>query len=184
MKNLIILSFALVVMNSCAPVKVASVSKLSQKAEGKTYKTYNIGGLELKSVPGENFSKNLRHVVAAIDKQMQDRGFVRGPVNPDLLINLGMSVTDEVQTRETTIRDAPYRVNYGDGRSYSWQSEEIVVDEYKDGHVVLDFVDTKQNEMVWQGGVTGTLTNKQKKMDKRIDTVFGLLFKKFPLKAN
>ncbi len=184
MKNLKLIALAFLVITSCAPVKVATVSKLSQKAEGKTYKTYNIGGLELKSIPGENFSKNLQHVVGAIDKQMQDRGFVRGPVNPDLLINLGISVTDEVQTRETTIRDAPYQVKYYDGRSYGWKSEEIVVDEYKDGHVVLDFVDTKQNEMIWQGGVTGTLTNKQKKMDKRIDTVFDLLFKKFPLKAN
>jgi hypothetical protein len=184
MKNLIVITLALLVIASCAPVKVATVSELSQKAVGKTYKTYTIGGLELKSVPGENFSKNLQHVVGAIDKQMQDRGFVRGPVNPDLLINLGISVTDEVQTRETTIRDAPYHMKYGDGRSYGWQSEEIIVNEYKDGHVVLDFVDTKQNEMIWQGGVTGTLTNKQKKMDKRIDTVFGLLFKKFPLKAN
>ena len=183
MKNLVFIALTMLAMISCVPVKVASVSKLSQKAEGKTYKTYNIGGLELKSKPGENFSKNLQLVVAAIDMQMQTRGFVRGPVNPDLLINLGISVTDEVETRETTIRDAPYHVKYGDGRSYGWQSEEIIVSEYKAGHVVLDFVDTKQNEMIWQGGVTGTLTNKQKKMKKRIDSVFGLLFKKFPLQA-
>jgi hypothetical protein len=184
MKNLVIVALVLMTLAACAPVKVASVSKLSPKADGKTYKTYNIGGLELQSKPGENFSKNLQRVVAAIDKEMQARGFVRGPVSPDLLINLGMSVTDEVQTRETTYRDAPYHVKYGDGRSYSWQSEEIVVDEYKDGHVVLDFVDTKLNEMIWQGGVTGTLTDRQKKMEKRINTVFGLLFKKFPLMAN
>jgi hypothetical protein len=184
MKNLILIILALVVIASCAPVKVASVSKLSKKAEGKSYKTYNIGGLQLQSEPGENFSKNLQRVVAAIDKEMQAKGFARGPVNPDLLINLGMSVTDEVQTRETTIRDAPYQVKYYGGRSYGWQSEEIVVDEYKDGHVVLDFVDTKQSEMIWQGGVTGTLTNSEKKMEKRINTVFGLLFKEFPLKAN
>lgn len=32
---------------------------------------------------------------------MQAKGFARGSVNPDLLINLGMSVTDEVQTRDS-----------------------------------------------------------------------------------
>lgn len=52
---------------SNTPAKVASVSKLSAKAECKSYKTYNIGGLELQSKPGENFPKNLQRVVAAID---------------------------------------------------------------------------------------------------------------------
>lgn len=184
MKNPILITAIIVALASCAPVKVSSVGTLSSKAEGKIYKTYNIGGLELKSKPGENFSRNLQLVVAAIDKEMQAKGFQRGPANPDLLINLGMAVTDEVQTRETTIQDARYHVNYYGGRDYGWQSEEIVVDEYKDGHVVLDFVDTKQSEMIWQGGVTGTLTNSKKKMEKRINSAFAQLFKKFPLKAN
>lgn len=169
---------------SCSPVNVASVSKLSPKAEGKSYKTYNMGGLEMKSKPGENFSKNLQHVVAAIDREMKAKGFERGAVNPDLLINLGFAVTDEVQTRETTIQEARYHVNYQGGRNYGWQSEEIVVDEYQDGHVVLDFVDRKQSEMIWQGHVKGTLTDSQTKMEKRINSAFKLLFKKFPLKAN
>ena len=137
MKNLIIVAVLILAFASCAPVKVANVSNLSPKAEGKSYKTYNIGGLELKSKQGENFSKNLQHVVAAIDREMQAKGFQRGPVDPDLLINLGMAITDEVQTRETTIQDARYHVNYSGGRSYGWKSEEIVVDEYQDIRVAV-----------------------------------------------
>lgn len=184
MKNLIaIVLTAIFALQYCSPVTVDSVSKLSPKATGKNYKTYNIGGLEMKSKPGENFSKNLQRAVAAIDREMQAKGFQRGPVDPDLLINLGYAVTDEVQTRETTIQEARYHVTYS-GRNYGWQSEEVIVDEYQDGHVVLDFVDTKQNEMIWQGHVKGTLTNSDKKMEKRINSAFKMLFKKFPLKAN
>lgn len=183
MKNLLFIIAVISGFAACSPVNVAGVSKLSPKAEGKTYKTYNIGGLEMQSKPGINFSKNLQRVVAAIDREMTAKGFQRGPVDPDLLINLGYAVTDEVQTRETTIQEARYHVTYS-GRNYGWQSEEVIVDEYQDGHVVLDFVDTKQNEMIWQGHVKGTLTENQTKMEKRINAAFKLLFKKFPLKAN
>jgi len=184
MKKFLLLLAAVGWFTSCSPVNVVSVSTLSEKASGKVYKTYNIGGLELKTRPGENFSKNLIRVVAAIDREMQARGFQRGPVDPDLLINLGFAVTDEVQTRETTIQDARYHVNYYGGRNYGWQSEEIVVREYQDGHVVLDFVDTKQKEMIWQGAAKGMMTDSEKKMEKRINAVFTQLFKKFPLKAS
>jgi hypothetical protein len=184
MKNVAIVAIMIIAFASCSPVNVASVSKLSPKAAGKNYKTYNIGGLEMKSKPGENFTKNLQRVVAAIDREMVAKGFQRGPVDPDLLINMGYAVTDEVQTRETTIQEARYHVNYYGGRNYGWQAEEVVVDEYQDGHVVLDFVDTKQNEMIWQGHVKGTLTESQTKMEKRINAAFKLLFRKFPLKAN
>lgn len=174
---------------ACIPVRVVDTSKhLSSTAGGRTYKTYNLGQLDMKSQPFGNYGRNLTFVSTAIDNEMKAKGFVKAPVDPDIVINLGLAVTEEVQTRETTIRDAPYNFKYNSadnyGRSYSWKAEEIEVARYHEGHLALDFVDREKNEMIWQGTVAGTLEKDDKKMEKRINEAMRLLFKKFPLKAN
>ena len=67
-------------------------------------------------------------------------------------------------------------------RNYHWESGEIVVREYDEGTVTLDFVDRAKNLMVWQGVAAGTITDNMKKRDKRINTAMAKLFKKFPVK--
>lgn len=124
-------------------------------ANGAAYKTYNFGDLDIKNEPFGNYQKNLRFLTSAIDRGMQAKGFQRGASNPDLLINLGLSITEEIETRQTTIKDAPYQVRYSAtgtyGRSYSYQNSEIEVDRYKEGKVSFDLVDVKKNELIWQG---------------------------------
>ena len=146
---------------ACVPVRVVNVSKLSPIANGAAYKTYNFGDLDIKNEPFGNYQKNLRFLTSAIDREMQAKGFQRAATNPDLLINLGLAITDEVQTRETTIRDAPYNVRYSAtgtyGRSYSYQNTEIEVARYKEGHVAFDLVDVKKSELIWQGSVARLL---------------------------
>ena len=48
-------------------------------------------------------------------------------------------------------------------RNYHWESSEIVVREYEEGTVTLDFVDRAKNLMVWQGVAAGTITDNMKK---------------------
>jgi len=185
----ILLVGLVLITSACVPVRVVETSKrLSSTANGRTYKTYNLGDLDMKSQPFGNYSRNLTFVSNAIDNEMKAKGFEKAAVNPDIVINLGLAVTEEVQTRETTIRDAPYNFKYSaagpTGRSYSWQAEEIEVARYHEGNLALDFVDREKNEMVWQGSVAGTLVKDDKKMEKRINEAMRLLFRRFPLKAN
>ena len=100
--------------------------------------------------------------------------------NPDLLINLGVTLSREKQTRETSIQEAP---RYMGSRNYHWESEEIVVRNYVSGTVTLDIVDNHKNEMIWQAVAKGVVEKKQEKNKKKIVKVTEKLFKKYPVKA-
>ena len=154
------------------------------KSEGvdfSKYNTYQIYSLEVTSIPEfEPKKTGLNLLIVEINKQMVARGYEKVSENPDLIINLGASVTEEEQTRETGIREAP---RYIGQRNYHWESEEIVIGRYKEGTVTLDLVDTASNEMIWQAVASGILEKKQEKNEKKIVKVVKKLFKKYPVKV-
>lgn len=152
----------------------------SQGVDFSKYKTYQIYSLDVKSIPEfEPKKTGLNMLIGEIHKQMVARGYEKVSENPDLLINLGLEITSEVQTRETTYRDAPM---YLGQRNYHWESEEIVVREYTAGTVTLDLVDTAADAMIWQAIATGILEKKREKNQKKIVKGVKKLFKKYPVK--
>jgi len=85
-----------------------------------------------------------------------------------------------VQTRETTIREAP---RYIGQRNYHWQSQEVVVGRYEEGTATVEIVDAAHREVVWQGAVKSILTSNPTKLTKRIDDAIAALFVKYPVPA-
>ena len=144
------------------------------------YKTFKIVKLDIKTLPElEPRQEAIRLLMQEISNNMVTRGFQSTDgEDADLLINLGVTVTEEVTTRETDLRDAP---RYVGQRNYSWQSEEIVVGVYKQGTVVMDLVDSEKGEMIWQAVVSSVINEKKReKNNKRITKGVQKLFKKFP----
>ena len=154
------------------------------KSEGvdfSKYNTYQIYSLEVTSIPEfEPKKTGLNLLIGEINMQMVARGYEKVSENPDLIINLGVDITEEEQTRETSIREAPMYIGQ---RNYHWSSEEIVIGRYKEGTVTLDLVDTASNEMIWQAVASGVLEKKQEKNEKKIVKVVKKLFKKYPVKV-
>jgi hypothetical protein len=114
---------------------------------------------------------------AAIVDELQQKGY-RQESQPDLLINIGTNVEEKVQTRETDYRD----IRYMGQRNYNWQSEEVIVNQYREGTVVLDFVDADSQELVWQGVGAGTVSGKESAMLKRIQKGVRMLLEDFPVR--
>ena len=145
------------------------------------YKTYQIYGLDVKNIPEfEPKKTGLNLLIVEINKQMNARGYKKVAENPDLMINLGVAITAEVQTRESNLRDAP---RYMGQRNYHWESEDIVVREYTEGTVTLDLVDNTENKMIWQAVSAGVLSEKREKNKKKIVKAVQKLFKKYPVRA-
>lgn len=146
------------------------------------YKTYQIYSLDVKNIPEfEPKTTGLELLIVEIHKQMTDRGYKKVTENPDLMINLGLAITAQVQTRETNLRDDAPR--YIGQRNYHWESEEIVVREYTEGTITLDLVDMDKNEMIWQAVSAGILSEKREKNKKKIVKAVQKLFKKYPVQA-
>ena len=104
---------------------------------------------------------------------MEDAG-IKLSDNPQLLINLGISVQEKVQTREANIHD----MHYMGQRNYHWQVEEIPIGTYEEGTLKIDFVDVADNELVNQATVSEVLIDNDKKMEKRINKMIQKVFKK------
>lgn len=165
--------FGILLLWSCTPVRVVSTDT-SPDMDFSSYETFGF----VEADPEMAMTPNLDYLKDAIAGQLNRRGLTQSE-NPDILINIATDVESKVQTRETDIRDAP---RYMGTRNYSWQSEEIVVNEYEEGTVKIDVVDAGSNQMVWQGIAAGTLTTNREKMQNRIDKAMEALFNEFPLR--
>ena len=89
-------------------------------------------------------------------------------------INLGIVIENKEQTRETNLATDPFM--YTGQRNYTWSSQEIVVNKYKEGTLTVHLIDAKNNQAAWVGVVSEIIPNKQEKkqiaIEKAIVEVF------------
>lgn len=184
MKSLLKSLFALAIifwLGSCSTSNVLYTDYDKEVDLGK-YKTFKFYEITLDNkTDWEPRQENLEKLKTAIRRELEARNYQYDESNADLLVNIGLVLTKEVQTRETDIRDAPAYVGQ---RNYTWQSQEVVIRQWDAGTLIVDLVDAKENELRWQGVIKEVLTKNQKKAEERINASVAEVFKKFPAKAN
>jgi len=170
----VVLLLALV---SCAPGKVVKTEK-ADNVNFQSFKTFDFYKLEASGDTATSkfstYTDILKHAVA---RELTAKGYRESASNADLLVNIGIVVKEERQTRETNIREAP---RYIGQRRYSWKSQEVEVGRYKSGTVTIDLVDSKNNNMVWEGILEGIISQKENAYRNDIDKGITNLFEKFP----
>jgi hypothetical protein len=148
----------------------------------KKYKTYQVYGLNIKTIPEfEPKKESINFLISEIGKQMAARGYQKVKENPDLILNIGVVISSEQKTRQTDIRDAPI---YMGQRNYHWESEEIVVQNYNAGTVILDIVESENNKLIWQAVSKGMISGSIDTNRSRITKAVKKMFKKYPVKIN
>lgn len=161
----------------CSAGRVVKADK-APGVDFQSFKTFDFVKLEASgdtaSARFDTYSTMLRDAVA---RELKAKGYTQSNSNPDLLVNIGAVVKEQTQTRETNIREAP---RYIGQRNYKWKSEEVVVGHYKTGTVTIELVDSKQNNMVWQGVVEGIISEKTKTYQNDVNKAMTDLFAKFP----
>jgi hypothetical protein len=116
---------------------------------------------------GERYQAHVTYLQEEIARQLEGRGLRPATAGEaDLLINLGIVVDEEVQTRQTNIITDPPR--YVGQRRYTWQTREVEVRRYNVGTVSVHLVDREQNEMVWRGTAERAISDKPKKLREQI----------------
>ena len=183
LKNLILKFFyfglILIVYSGCIPVKLDS-HYTDPEADFSQYKTFDFYDLSFDSFdkrPPRQESANL--LKSSIENELKNRGY-KLEENPDIIINIGAVVSQEVQTREANIRTDGMR--YMGQRNYSWSADEIEVRRYDVGTVTLDLVDSNKKELIWQAVIEGTIHKKDEKIQKSIEKAVKVAFEKFPIK--
>jgi hypothetical protein len=122
----------------------------------------------------------------AASQQMEARGYTRSD-NPDLAINFKGKLEEKTDIESTP---APY---YGPGWGYGgwygapyggWGGTEVTTRRYNVGTLVMDVVDLKKRQVVFQGGVEGVVTkemlqNREAAMTRAVEHIFS----KYPFVA-
>ncbi len=172
-----VLAIFLLALVGCSSVNITGVDKSEDFSLSK-YKTFsfyevNTGGDAI----GPNAQENLRLIKEAIVRELGAKGLTQA-ADPDLLVNIGVTVTEEIQTRETSFANPADRTYYTGQRNYSWKSQEVEVGRYREGTVIVHLVDQAANKLVWKGSAESVLPNKEKSVPSLIDEGMKALFAK------
>ncbi|MDO9554435.1 DUF4136 domain-containing protein [Rhodonellum sp.] len=177
MKNWVLL-IAICIQFSCATaakITVLPTDKLGFDLDA--YQTFGFYGLDVKGDTSNQFQRNVHLLKTAIIQQMENRGLRESP-DPELKINIGIRVEEKIQTRQTGLMTDPGTFNYIGQRRYTWKTEIVEVGRYKKGSIRLDFVDAKQNQVVWMGISEKIIPNKEKKIPSEILKIVDAFFTK------
>lgn len=139
---------------------------------------------------GGNRTALSRYLVAATTREMTARGLTEASDNPDLLINFNTNVSDKVRIDNNPMPMGPPVVvgrrgyyGYRSGMYGTWGTyNQTTATQYTQGTLNIDVVDAARKQLVWEGVVTKTITQKSvENLETTIDTAVTSAFTKFPL---
>jgi Domain of unknown function (DUF4136) len=166
-----VLALAAAAVSACATMNVSAHKQ--RGLDFARYHTYDWGPADAlptgdPRLDHDPFFKD--HLEGAVEKQLALRGFERPSTGtPDLLIHYHASVNTRIDVDRSE-------------RQYGYCFDENCgarVYEYEAGTLILDFVDTTTNKVVWRGwaqdAVQGMLENKDVMAKKINEAVTGML---------
>jgi hypothetical protein len=182
MKKLFFLTFAVITAVSCSTIKISS--DFDRTAGFSGYKTYSFTQ-EALSLPINDLNRN--RLLKAVEGELTAKGFTKSESNPDILIDLQLK-GEQKQTATATSSGGYGGYGYGYGYRYGWgggfSTTTINYDTYVDGTLFVDMIDSKKNQLVWQGRGTATLDPdaSEAKREKNINYAVKQIFMKYPPK--
>lgn len=184
MKSLFIfLSGILLLLGGCSQYTLLD-GKVLNDADLAGYHTFHIVSPDEGKLPPQMSMVSYHNLADAIKKQMEMRGYREASDSP-LLINIGITVRDNIETKSAfppsyspyymSPRGAYFRSYYGSAR--------IITDISKEGVLTIDLVDRKDNKYLYTASVGNIINPNNDKMKDRaeIDRAVEALFRNFPV---
>ena len=109
-------------------------------------------------------SLNDGRIRTAMESQLSANGYRMESGSPDFVIAYHVTTKNKLNVQD-----------YGPPRWFG--RRDIRVDQYSEGTLLVDFIDTKTNQVIWRGRASGTL--EMKGVDKKISKSAEKLVKQF-----
>jgi hypothetical protein len=161
----------LLVVASCGSVRVNT--DYDKKVDFTQYKTYAYYKTGIDKVEISDLDK--KRILRSIDESMAAKGLTKSDT-PDLLININAKAEKNVNVSQFS---AGYGYGWGMGWSPYWGGN-TTVSSSTDGILILDLIDAKKKELVWQGEGTGYLTKNTDKKDENIKCFVTQILAQYP----
>lgn len=156
-------------------------------AEYETYNFYDDAG------PGGSDYQDLfsQYVEAAVDKEMQARGYHKTGNDPDLLINFNAILEDKTKITTSPAPMTGYGVGYYGYRGGFYDpwygygyAQETHVSQYTQGTFNIDLVDAEKKKLVWECVGVGRVTDKAlDNLEQSVNNAVPKYFARFPFRA-
>lgn len=174
---------ALVFVYGCASAP-NTISNVAPGADFSNYSTF--GFLSVLSTDKENYeSMESNFLKVAVAREMDRRGLTYSEA-PDLIVNFYIHTQEKIRSRSVPTTSAYYDFRdpfydpwggYGMGMGY-----ETRIDQFTEGTLNIDVVDADTKKLVWEGAVSGRITQKDlKRLEQTIDEAVGVIMVNFPL---
>lgn len=118
-----------------------------------------------------------RRIRNSVDAELASRGLVMADTQPDLEVVYHVGAQDKIQVTDWGYRYSDYYWGYG-GR-------QIDVNQYTEGTLVIDLVDSATSNLVWRGSGTGVVDGAQRtpeEMQAKMNGIVAKIMKSFPPK--
>lgn len=165
-------------------------SDYDRSANFAEYQTYNFFA---DAGPGDGKYQSLfsKYVQAAIDQEMQARGYTKTDDNPDLLINFNAMLQDKTKVTTTPAPMTGYGVGYYGYRGGFYDpwygygyAQETNVSQYTEGTFNIDLVDAEKKKLVWECVGVGRVTDdKLDNIEAAVKEAVPQYFANFPFRA-
>ncbi len=166
----------LLVFASCSSVRVTS--DYDTKANFMKYKTFAFYKPGIDKADISDLDK--KRIMRAIEAELVAKGMQKS-ATPDMLVSLFTKSRERVNVNN----------NFGWGFGYGWGwnpwiwggGANLNINQYTEGTLFIDFIDTNENELFWQGIGSGALTTRTvEKKEERIKEFVNEILSKYPPK--
>ena len=124
------------------------------------------------------------HLIAAASRELELAGLRQSSDNPDLLVNFMVSTRETLQSRPSSnvsvgVRGSRYGTWGGYSVGVGTSTNEIV--QRTEGTVAIDIVDASRNMLVWEGAVSGRVTDQvRQNLEPALNQAVVDILSKFP----
>lgn len=180
-KNLLLV-IGLILLAGCSSYTVLN-SKVYNNAVLTDYKTFSIAQPDQNNMPPNMSMRDFDALANAVKNQMLRRGY-KESTNPDLMVYLGITIENKVQTKDAIPPATPYYFGGRGAWARSYYSDaQLITGIDKEGTLSVDIVDVKEQKVVYAGAVGSVMDGQQHIRDlKALDEAMDKLFKNFPVK--
>jgi Domain of unknown function (DUF4136) len=145
----------------------------------KLYKTYAwlpVKEIESKNNPLVYNELTDKRIKKAVEVQFQAKGVQYTPENPDLRIHYHIIIENR-----SAVRPAAYGYYY----SAYWMRNQYDVYQYREGTLIIDLMDAKNNNLIWRGwGISVLDSNDIELTEDEINEAVYKILKEFPPTKN
>lgn len=158
-------------MTACSSMRVSI--NYDQEVNFARYKTFGWIKKKPKLPPKKALRRSLveKRVKSAVERELLAKGYQKAIGDkPDFLIAFHIGAQDKV--------DVTY-YGYRYGPRGRWWGRAVEVERYKEGTLILDFVDPELHQLVWRGTAVGAIHYPEtvgEKMDQAVEKILS----KFP----